>query len=948
MANEKKPSIYSDRGNIGSAEELDEYGVWVKSEPQVISSGVEAQKPDDFDDSMFNTEEISSGDASGFEDVEFPVDSSSEENLETSFDDFTVSDSSGVDLDIPTVRSIENNIENIQSDFESGNLSTQLLKKIASELSSIRGELHDLKKEFANVRAAGDKEGFFSEEDDEKIALTGDEMDDILTTSDGTVNDNVEIKTMANILGEDEDETIALTGDEMDNILNSADFTEEAGTNETSEDELSDYDDETIALTGDEMDNILNSADFTEEAGTEESTDNGLSADLNDVNLEMSDTAETDSSLSGLDFDDFSETTASEDISIESDIFAESDVSKESDVSVESGAAEESDVSVESDLTMDDFDMSALEDDASADSGIAEEDAITSESELAVDDFDMSALESGVSVESDVSAEDGAAEESDLTMDNFDMSALESDAPAEDAVSIEDEVSEEDGVISESELAIDDFDMSALDEDVSADSGAVEESEVSEEEGILENALTMDDFDMSALEDDASADSGAVEESDVADDVFSLDDSGDSGSELAMDDFDMSALDNDLSTESDISEESAVDEESAVFEESETSEGEEKKEYIDIDIADLGVNLDDEQAADSFAEESEESLDLSTDISDESAVGDESAISDESAEMDFDITKDSEELEELREKGATPLTFPPENSSYLEEDDQIDLDLSEAVIDEPELSTKDIDEPLSEPSLDIDSIDDLGITSDTSLNESFDTSSLDESSLDESSLDASLDVSSLDGPSIDNLDIDIDIPPEDEEDLALSDEQLLGSEDMSIDDHIISEGFEAEIQETPVPLDEDIEEDITLDESLEAAEAAQAPAKPAVTAKAAPAKPMEPESIDTVDTIEEIGEIGEIDDIGEIADIDEAPPAKAQVQGTQVPSAPAGIAVQKGGNFQLPSDLKKELKNILSYMDQLLESLPEEKIEEFAKSEYFDSYKKLFKELGLV
>jgi hypothetical protein len=35
-------------------------------------------------------------------------------------------------------------------------------------------------------------------------------------------------------------------------------------------------------------------------------------------------------------------------------------------------------------------------------------------------------------------------------------------------------------------------------------------------------------------------------------------------------------------------------------------------------------------------------------------------------------------------------------------------------------------------------------------------------------------------------------------------------------------------------------------------------------------------------------------------------------------------------------------------MDQLLESLPDDKIEEFARSEYFDTYKKLFKELGLV
>ncbi len=53
-----------------------------------------------------------------------------------------------------------------------------------------------------------------------------------------------------------------------------------------------------------------------------------------------------------------------------------------------------------------------------------------------------------------------------------------------------------------------------------------------------------------------------------------------------------------------------------------------------------------------------------------------------------------------------------------------------------------------------------------------------------------------------------------------------------------------------------------------------------------------------------------------------------------------------------PSDdgdrLKAEIKSVLSYLDKLLDSLPEEKIEEFANSEYFDTYKKLFEELGLV
>lgn len=46
--------------------------------------------------------------------------------------------------------------------------------------------------------------------------------------------------------------------------------------------------------------------------------------------------------------------------------------------------------------------------------------------------------------------------------------------------------------------------------------------------------------------------------------------------------------------------------------------------------------------------------------------------------------------------------------------------------------------------------------------------------------------------------------------------------------------------------------------------------------------------------------------------------------------------------------LKSDVKSVLLYLDQLLASLPEEKIEEFAASEYYDTYKKLFDELGLL
>ena len=49
----------------------------------------------------------------------------------------------------------------------------------------------------------------------------------------------------------------------------------------------------------------------------------------------------------------------------------------------------------------------------------------------------------------------------------------------------------------------------------------------------------------------------------------------------------------------------------------------------------------------------------------------------------------------------------------------------------------------------------------------------------------------------------------------------------------------------------------------------------------------------------------------------------------------------------IPAELRDEIKSVLSYIDQLLENLPEDKIAEFAKSEHFKLYKQLFSELGL-
>jgi len=41
------------------------------------------------------------------------------------------------------------------------------------------------------------------------------------------------------------------------------------------------------------------------------------------------------------------------------------------------------------------------------------------------------------------------------------------------------------------------------------------------------------------------------------------------------------------------------------------------------------------------------------------------------------------------------------------------------------------------------------------------------------------------------------------------------------------------------------------------------------------------------------------------------------------------------------------LKKVLKYLDKLLESLPEDKVREFASSEYYDLYVRLFDKLNI-
>jgi hypothetical protein len=763
MANGKKPSIYSDRGGIGSADELDEYGVWVKSEPQVLSAGSYGQGSDNL--------------SQDFEDIDFPGSglpgSDSEDSFGTDFEDFAISEDSSSandiygkdDFGIPTVKSIESNINSIQDDFESsvrgkdgGDLSTQLLVKIANELSSIRGELHALKKEFSVVRVSpseGEKDG--QEEQASEHERSG-------------------------FFSEEEDETIALTGDELDNILNTADFTEEAGANETPEADFP-AEDETEKQADEQL------GETPDASSGEQAIDASL-ADLDLGEQPAEEAAPVEEAIDN-DFIDIDADALGIDLKPENILDEQTSVEEKT----ESSDTEESDIAI-GDITADDIGT----DDIAVD-------------EIASDDL----------MTDDVSADD-------LSSTDLSSEGITADDTASDDLTMTDDVSSDTAA---GDTASDDLSMT---DDLSSDD-------------LMSDDLSLDDI---SSDDLSSSDLSS-------DDIIT--------SDTATDDIEASGLDSP----------------EELPEETETAETSDSAAETELDGFDAEISQIDDL-----------SDDFGVDIAETASVDEE---------------KDSDELAKLREEGAKPVTFPPENASYLEEDKDIDidlddsdsLDLSDAVIDEPELSTDGIvDGPATEPDIDIASLDE------------FDAVGTD----DEQALEIPQD-----------LDIDIDMPAEEADDvepvkdddfnISAGDDAVVEDVSLSDDtiDQVIPEGFEAEIEETPVPFDDDLEGQVAAEEIEGALEL-----------------PEEDEEFEPLSPPLETPKAG----------IAASPSAAAPSAGVTV------IQATGGENLPLSSVLKSELKNILSYMDQLLESLPEEKIEEFARSEYFDSYKKLFKELGLV
>jgi hypothetical protein len=231
-------------------------------------------------------------------------------------------------------------------------------------------------------------------------------------------------------------------------------------------------------------------------------------------------------------------------------------------------------------------------------------------------------------------------------------------------------------------------------------------------------------------------------------------------------------------------------------------------------------------------------------------------------------------------------------------EDEEGIDLSNAVIDEPDLGAEIQENPVEEPPEDI----------------SLDLEELDEEEAvtpDEEEAEALVEEEiSLSGPEeASEAELPADLPAEEP---ALDDSL----------DQIIPEGFEVESENSPAPFVDDIEEQ----ESFEDAEAGEL--SPVEEAAAG-------EDLPPLDLEEDLSPVPEID----------AEEAEDALEGDFAEGSGEDLA---GSSGEISGNLKQEIKTVLSYMDKLLEALPEKKIEEFAKSEYFDTYKKLFKELGLV
>ncbi len=378
-------------------------------------------------------------------------------------------------------------------------------------------------------------------------------------------------------------------------------------------------------------------------------------------------------------------------------------------------------------------------------------------------------------------------------------------------------------------------------------------------------------------------------------------------------------LDNILNT-ADITEEVAEDTSLSGEEEpSEIEEALEVPETLDIDLGE--ADLEAEEVLPSIEEPSELDIELPE------------------AEGEL-ATPDIEDIEELGLDEEFTLELPEEESSEeislpVEAEGPLETEEFELPVIEEELEGEEISlEPLEVETPAEETLDELvDLESEEaipSLDEEISLELPDEEEGEPSDLEALEELGEL--PE-EGEEITLELPEEEvelsleAEDEALADEGLQSEEPLDLEELAVAEEPSEEADEIALELPED---DFAVDMGE-----AEATLEEMTELPTGEDEEHELEPVDIEDELEALEELSPDEAEGEAFDLEEATVAE------EAPHRASATA-------SFPKGLQSDIKTVLSYMDQLLESLPEDKIEEFAKSEYFEVYKKLFEELGIV
>jgi len=837
-------------------------------------------------------------------------------------------------------------------------MSKELLNKIANELFSLRDEISTLRneigtmqEEIVEIQTKKNETTSLPTSTPEVQEVPQDanailSVDSLLQDTLEDDSEGIEVPSIENLLEEQENE-------ELDSFIST--LPENSQTGFFSED----LDNEVIALSSDELSNILQSADVVEEIE-------------NEVSVESFDNFENITTD-----EEISEVASSFDEEVETSFEIQEEIEDNTEETVfNDEIAEEipEEISIEKiDENFDEAFPSVFEETADETLGFTDDVSVIDED---IEKSIAEELENATFTEEELA--ENANSEEDVFADTFEIPSdgvQESDEPISFS---DDEIIDEAFDVAETSLPVDDI----FEEESNEENFIPEDVEITEEAEVAENTL--------------SEESIENEETDHIVPPLSFDEAFPSVFEETADETlgftdDVSVIDEDI--EKSIAEEL----ENATFTEEELAENANSEEDVFADTFEIpsdGVQESDEPISFSDDEIIDEAFDVAEtslpvddifeeESNEENFIPEDVEITEEAEVAENTLSEESIENEET-DHIVPPLSFDEAFPSVFEEtadetlgftDDVsvIDEDIEKSIAEELENATfteeelaenanseedvfadtfeipsdgvQESDEPISFSDDEI--IDEAFDVAETSLpvDDIFEEESNEENFIPEDveiTEEAEVAENTLSEESIENEETDHIVPPLSFDEAFPSvfeetaDETLGFTDDVSVIDEDIEKSIAEELENATF-TEEELAENANSEEDV-FADTFEIPSDGVQESD-------EPISFSDDDMIDE--------------DFDE--PTKEIFEGNQWASlsledtdhkeiSPAAEQVKNSteSNTQLPEDMKNEIKQILLYMDQLLENLPEEKIVEFAKSEYFPMYKKLFSDLGLT